>query len=66
MGGKAAVRELLTIDPSALAIVSSGYSGDSILAEYAEHGFSGVIAKPYRIEDLREELNRVMSGKRKQ
>lgn len=66
MGGKAAVRELLTIDPSALAIVSSGYSGDSILAEYAEYGFSGVIAKPYRLEDLREELNRVMSGKRKQ
>ncbi len=65
MGGRAAVRELLKFDPSALAIVSSGYSGDSILAEYEQHGFHGVIAKPYRLEDLREELNRVLGGKGK-
>jgi two-component system cell cycle sensor histidine kinase/response regulator CckA len=40
--------------------VSSGYSSDSAVAEYKEHGFSGVVAKPYTIEQLRTALNAVV------
>jgi hypothetical protein len=30
-----------------MAIVSSGYSQDPVIANYREYGFSEVIAKPY-------------------
>ncbi|HEY6000926.1 MAG TPA: PAS domain S-box protein [bacterium] len=56
MGGKEAVGELRRRDPRARAIVSSGYSSDPIMASYAEHGFCGVIAKPYRLSDLSDVL----------
>ncbi len=52
MGGKEATQELLKIDPEVCAIVSSGYSNDTIMANYKKFGFKGVIAKPYKIEEL--------------
>jgi len=52
MGGKATLEELLQIDPRVKAIVSSGYSEDAIMADFAQYGFIGVIAKPYRIAEL--------------
>ncbi len=52
MGGQEAVRELLRRDPAACVLVSSGYSSDPVMARYTEHGFRGVIAKPYRLADL--------------
>jgi PAS domain S-box-containing protein len=61
MGGKEAIKHLLDIDPGARAIVSSGYANDPIMADYSAHGFSGVVAKPYRIEELGVELRRVLA-----
>ena len=52
MGGKEAIRELLAIDPGVRALVSSGYSNDPVMADFAEHGFCAVIPKPYRLADL--------------
>jgi signal transduction histidine kinase/CheY-like chemotaxis protein len=52
MGGLEAVQGLLKLDPSALAIVSSGYSNDPILASPADYGFRGILQKPYRFEEL--------------
>jgi CheY-like chemotaxis protein len=64
-GGKAAMKKLRQIDPQVKGIVSSGYSEDRIMAEFARYGFSGVIAKPYRISELSKVLNKVLSpGKR--
>jgi PAS domain S-box-containing protein len=59
MGGKETIGELLEIDPEVISIVSSGYSNDRILANYKDHGFRAMIAKPYRIEDLGELLRRL-------
>jgi two-component system cell cycle sensor histidine kinase/response regulator CckA len=56
MGGKEAIKELLKIDPAAKAVVSSGYADDLIMSEYKQFGFSGVIAKPYTIEQLSKAL----------
>lgn len=53
MGGEDAVARMREIDPGVVAIVSSGYSGDAILSDYAAHGFSGVLPKPYRVDALR-------------
>jgi PAS domain S-box-containing protein len=52
MGGKEATKQLLTIDPAARVIVSSGYSNDPIMSDFQQFGFRAVIAKPYRISDL--------------
>jgi len=60
VGGKDAINELRKIDPKVKAIVSSGYSNDPIMADYVAHGFRALIAKPYRIEDLSEVLQKVV------
>jgi CheY-like chemotaxis protein/anti-sigma regulatory factor (Ser/Thr protein kinase) len=62
MGGKATLEEFLRIDPQVKAIVSSGYSDDPIMAEFAQNGFSGVITKPYRIAELSRVLNQVLTN----
>ena len=54
---------LLEIDPQVKAIVSSGYSDDPIMADFQKYGFSGVIAKPYRISELGKILHDVIMGK---
>ncbi len=61
MGGKEAIQKLRELDPNVRAIVSSGYSKDPVMADYKGHGFSGVVAKPYRIRDLGEVVCRVLN-----
>ena len=60
MGGKETMERLRELDPEVKAVVSSGYSEDPVLAEFSEHGFLGVIAKPYRIEDLAKLFHEIM------
>ncbi|UNC91338.1 PAS domain S-box protein [Candidatus Contubernalis alkaliaceticus] len=52
MGGKDTLKELLKKDPEVKAIVSSGYSEDSSIANYKGYGFKGAIKKPFSIEKL--------------
>lgn len=60
MGGQETMRCLLEFDPGAKVVVSSGYSNDPIMAAYREHGFSGVIAKPYQMAELDKVLADVL------
>ncbi len=62
MGGRKTIEKLLTLDSSVRAIVSSGYSNDPIMANYRDYGFSGVIAKPYRIDEIARVVEQVMEG----
>lgn len=61
MGGKEAIAKLLEMDTDAKALVSSGYSNDTVMADYGKFGFKGVVAKPYRIEDLAKAMASVVS-----
>ena len=63
MGGKEAIKKLLEIDPDAKVIVSSGYATDPVLAKYKEYGFSGAVAKPYRVSDLEKTLHDIWAHK---
>ncbi len=67
MGGMEALGRLRALDPGVRAVVSSGYSNDPILAAPRAHGFQGVLAKPYTLEDLQrvlaELVPRAESGK---
>lgn len=59
-GGKEAINSLLAYDPKAVALVSTGYSKDIVIGSYREYGFSGVLSKPYTLEDLARVLSEVL------
>jgi len=48
-------------DPGVTAIVSGGYSNDTVMSKYKENGFAGVSGKPFSFEDLRKEIERVLA-----
>lgn len=60
MGGRETLEKLRAIDPQVVAIVSSGYSKDPVMANYRSYGFAGVACKPYTVQDLQAELHRVL------
>jgi len=62
MGGKEAIKKVIKVDSDVKAIVSSGYSNNPIMADYRKFGFSGVITKPYKIEELSKVLHKVIKG----
>ena len=61
MGGKETLDKLREVDPDVKAIVSSGYSNDPIMSDYKIYGFSGVVAKPFNMQNLSETLNAVLN-----
>ncbi|MGB2698131.1 MAG: response regulator, partial [Candidatus Zixiibacteriota bacterium] len=61
MGGKESIQKLIKIDPEVKAIVSSGYSNDPVMSDFRKYGFSGIVAKPFKIEDLSEVLHQVLT-----
>lgn len=60
MGGRQAMAEILKHDPSARAIVASGYSDDPTMAHYREAGFQGALAKPFQREQLAQAVSAVL------
>jgi PAS domain S-box-containing protein len=60
MGGAEAVRELLALDAAASVVVSSGYHQDPVMADFREHGFRAVIAKPYGVAEISRVLARLI------
>ena len=61
VGGKETIGKLLKIDPDIKAIVASGYSTDPILANYRDYGFSAVLVKPYRPQELSKILQELIT-----
>lgn len=59
-GGGETIKALKRINPDIIAIASSGYSADPIMANPGEYGFTDRLIKPYRLEELLTVLNRVM------
>ncbi len=60
MGGKEVIEILGKSDPKIKAIVSSGYSNDPIMANYKQHGFTGVVSKPYTVQELCKAVNQAL------
>jgi len=64
MGGKEAIKKLMELDPTAVAIASSGYSEDPVMANFREYGFAGIVSKPYSLQDLDLTLKEIIVKKR--
>lgn len=62
MGGMEAFRQLRDMDPGIKAVVSSGYSTNPVMSDYAGYGFKGVVSKPYLVQDLVRLLQDVIKG----
>ena len=61
-GGLETITALKSIDPCVKGIMSSGYSSNHISSDYRKYGFVAVMPKPYRIQEVKELLDRVISG----
>jgi len=64
MGGRQALPLLRGLEPGLRVIVSSGYSVDPTLSRFQEEGFDGACAKPYRLDTLLAEVQRVLARPR--
>ena len=61
MGGVRTMEKLRQLDPDVLAIVSSGYSDDPVMAKPAAYGFAAVLPKPYEPADMVRLVRNVLS-----
>ena len=61
IGGQDVIKAILTIDPTAKAIASSGYAEGTVMSNYAAYGFKGIIAKPFTEDQLRDVLRKVLT-----
>ncbi|BCS32046.1 hypothetical protein TBR22_A12510 [Luteitalea sp. TBR-22] len=59
-GGAHVLPELRHLDPQVVALVTSGYAHDDILAHYERHGFNGRLPKPIDVVQMSVELARVL------
>jgi CheY-like chemotaxis protein len=61
-GGRETIGDLLALDPEAVAVASSGYSEEPVMAHCREHGFRGALPKPYTMETLGRVLAELLPG----
>ncbi len=61
--GEETFRELRRIQPDVRAILTSGYSEQAATGRFAGKGLAGFIQKPYRFEDLKAIIRKVLDVK---
>jgi signal transduction histidine kinase/ActR/RegA family two-component response regulator len=62
MGGGETGRKLLSINPEAKILISSGYANDPIMAYYEKYGFRGIVPKPYKIQEMSKKLHEILAA----
>jgi YesN/AraC family two-component response regulator len=60
MGGPETFRELRSIRSDVKVILTSGYSEQEVNRRFLGEGIAGFIQKPYRLQELRSCLDRVL------
>jgi CheY-like chemotaxis protein len=60
-GGVEALKRLRAIVPDLLAVASTGYSADTVLAHPESHGFDDALPKPFTLANLDAVLSRVLA-----
>ena len=62
MGGKECVARLKAEFPALKALLTTGYIDDELMETYREHGFLGVIPKPFQLDRLVQSLGRLLGA----
>ena len=60
MGGKECVARLKAEFPALKALLTTGYIDDELMETYRDHGFLGVIPKPFQLDRLVQSLGRLL------
>jgi PAS domain S-box-containing protein len=63
IGGNELLEELRKLDKDVKAIITSGYSNNTILSNHKSFGYSGALSKPFHIEDVSKVIEEVLSKK---
>ena len=63
MGGAAALKAILEINPIAKVIIASGYAANGSVKGALQSGAVGFVAKPYRIAELLSEVRKILDQK---
>jgi PAS domain S-box-containing protein len=61
IGGRETMGRLLSVDSKVKAIISSGYADDPVMTNHADYGFKAAVVKPYKVEELKEVLQKIVS-----
>jgi PAS domain S-box-containing protein len=61
-GGGAVLAQLRERTPTIVAIATSGYSSDPIMAHPQSYGFAAALAKPYRLAELAEAVRAALAA----
>ena len=59
MRGDETLAQIRAKNPEVKAIVTTGYVDDTVLENYLEHGFCGILTKPFRISHLTSTVERL-------
>ncbi len=60
LGGRETIECIRKTDARVPAIVSSGYSRDPVMANYASYGFQAMVPKPYEISQLTAAIEKLL------
>jgi CheY-like chemotaxis protein len=59
MGGIETIKKLREFDPQVTAVMASGASMESATTSYRTHGFTAVLPKPFRFQDVTDCMQKV-------
>jgi two-component system cell cycle sensor histidine kinase/response regulator CckA len=60
MGGVDTLARLREIDPNVRAVVCSGYTDSSLMADCVPHGFEAALSKPFRPAELDQAVRKAL------
>ncbi len=63
MGGMETVHNLWEINPDVKTIVITGYTDHPVMKDYRNFGFSKALAKPFRMEELRQLVEEILHNR---
>jgi PAS domain S-box-containing protein len=66
MGGKETIKKLKQIAPNIRAVITTGYPSEGRPDDFRKYGFSAVLPKPCKVDELGRVLERVLSGRKVQ
>ena len=58
-GGEKVLLKLRAIDPEIKVLVASGYAENHIMSNFQSYGFDGAIGKPFTLNALAEEVQKI-------
>jgi PAS domain S-box-containing protein len=62
LGAQETLDRLRKFDPAVRTVVSSGYSTNPVITNYADFGFNGAVCKPYQSKELVKVLQQVIDS----